>query len=104
MNFGKNVQKNREILGWSQRDLANRVGLDVSVMNRIELGNRPLKDIEIKLFADIFNISADQLLDRTIDNNFSIHPDNNLIQKYNQLSDSQQKIILTLMDEFLGCR
>lgn len=48
--------------GWSQRELAERVGLNKSVMNRIELGDRPIKDNELIELARVFGVSTDYLL------------------------------------------
>jgi transcriptional regulator with XRE-family HTH domain len=43
-DIGNRIIHLRESKSWSQRELANRIGLNVSVMNRIELGERPIKD------------------------------------------------------------
>ena len=37
------------------------------MISRIESGKRPVEDHELKLFADIFNVSSDWLLGRTND-------------------------------------
>ena len=52
----------REELGLSQKDLAQKINLNVSVMNRIEVGTRPMRDDEIKTLANFFNVSTDYLL------------------------------------------
>lgn len=44
--------------------MANRVGLNASVMNRIESGDRPVKDHELSIIADVLDTSADYLLGR----------------------------------------
>ncbi len=64
---GKNVARYRMQMGISQRALADRlqlVGLDIdkNAVQRIECGKRFVTDIEIVAFADVFGISADQLL------------------------------------------
>jgi len=48
----------------SQKELAQRLKIDRSVLSRIEGGTRPIRDDELKLFADYFNVSADYLLER----------------------------------------
>lgn len=65
MKIGERIVKLRESKGWSQRELAQRSGLNNSVMNRIETGDRPLKDHEVSIFADIFDVTTDYLLGRT---------------------------------------
>lgn len=55
----------REKKGWSQRELANRVNINYSVMNRIESGTRPIKDHELNKLANVLDVSADYLLGRS---------------------------------------
>ncbi|MFT8363745.1 MAG: helix-turn-helix transcriptional regulator [Sporolactobacillus sp.] len=55
----------REKKGWSQREFAKRVGLDPSVMNRIEVGKRPIKDDELTKIADVLDVSIDYIIGRT---------------------------------------
>ena len=64
---GKNVAMFRKELGYSQRELADKlqlVGLDVNknAIQRIESGERFITDIELKAFAKALNVSADYLL------------------------------------------
>ena len=54
----------RERHGLNQKELAESLGVNRSVLNRIENGTRPVRDDELKLFADYFNVSADYLLGR----------------------------------------
>lgn len=62
MSIGKRIISLRENKGWNQRELANRVGLNASVMNRIELEERPLKDNELINLAKVLDCSTDYLL------------------------------------------
>ncbi|AKO92672.1 hypothetical protein BEH_11555 [Priestia filamentosa] len=64
MTVGERIIKLREKKNWNQRELARRAGLNYSVMNRIETGKRPTTDQELKIFADLFNVSTDFLLGR----------------------------------------
>lgn len=52
----------REKLEMTQKDLAKAVDINASVMNRIESGERPLRDDEIFKIAKFFNVSIDYLL------------------------------------------
>ena len=45
-----------------QGELANAIHLHQSVLNRIEKGTRPARDIEIRDMANFFQVSADFLL------------------------------------------
>lgn len=58
----------REKKGWSQAEFARRTQINKSVMNRIESGERPLRDQELLTFAKAFGVTTDYLLGLTIDN------------------------------------
>lgn len=62
MDIGNKIISLREKKGWTQRELAKRVGLNVSVMNRIELNDRPVKDLELINIARVLDVSVDYLL------------------------------------------
>lgn len=64
MNIGKRIVSLRESRGWTQRELASRVNLNVSVMNRIEANERPVKDNELLQLANVLDVSTDYLLGR----------------------------------------
>lgn len=65
MNIGKRIISLREKKGWSQKELANRIKINVSVMNRIESNDRPVKDNELLALANVLDCSTDFLLGRT---------------------------------------
>lgn len=67
LNIGKRIIELRESRNWSQRELAKRVHLNVSVMNRIELGDRPIKDHELDRLATVLSSTTDYLLGRSDD-------------------------------------
>jgi HTH-type transcriptional regulator, competence development regulator len=61
-SIGARIKELRERKEWSQRELADRVEINYSVINRIELDKRPVKDHEISKFADVFSVSTDFLV------------------------------------------
>jgi len=67
MDIGERIAKLREHKGWSQRELANRIDINFSVMNRIESGSRPVKDVELDKIATVLNVSTDFLLGRDVE-------------------------------------
>lgn len=71
MEIGRRIVSLREKRGWTQKELANRVKLNVSVMNRIELNERPVKDNELLNLANVLEVSTDYLLGRTNQKNTS---------------------------------
>lgn len=64
MDAGKRILHLREQLGWSQKDLAEKVSIDKSVMNRIELGTRSIRDDELVKLADVLEVTTDYILGR----------------------------------------
>ena len=64
MDAGKRILHLREQLGWSQKELAEKVSIDKSVMNRIELGTRSIRDDELMRFADVLEVTTDYILGR----------------------------------------
>ncbi|MBM7606023.1 transcriptional regulator with XRE-family HTH domain [Metabacillus crassostreae] len=62
MDIGERIVLLRERKGWKQKDFADKVKINVSVMNRIEKGSRPLTDVEIIKIADALEVTTDHLL------------------------------------------
>ncbi|MEK8213567.1 helix-turn-helix domain-containing protein [Paenibacillus sp. FSL L8-0463] len=61
---GDRIKKLREARGISQIELADRIGINNSVLSRIGSGKRPVEDTEINAFADFFEVSGDNILGR----------------------------------------
>ena len=64
---GKNIAKFRSDMKISQRELADMmqlagIDIDKNAIQRIECGKRFVTDIEIKIFAKVFNVDFDKLL------------------------------------------
>lgn len=62
MTIGEIIQHLRDDKGLNQKELAEKVGLSHSVMNRIELGTRPARDEELKKIAEVLDVSLDYLM------------------------------------------
>ncbi|MCO5433523.1 MULTISPECIES: helix-turn-helix domain-containing protein [Enterococcus] len=67
METYERIKQLREERGYTQRDIANAVKLNISVYQKIELGSRPIRENELAVIADFFNVSTDFLLNRTSD-------------------------------------
>lgn len=65
MDIGRRIVSSRERKGWNQRELAKRVNLNPSVMNRIELGERPVKDHELLRLSEVLDVTADYLIGKS---------------------------------------
>lgn len=62
MKVGERVSYLRENKGLTQAELAKRVGINKSVMNRIESGERPIRDNEAVSLAKELEVTTDVLL------------------------------------------
>ena len=97
MNVNNRIKSLREEFNIDQQILAQKVNLNKSVMNRIELGTRPIRDEELIKFAEIFDVSVDYLLCRTNtrnfnDNNKSVNKEeSSLIDDYKKLNSTGKK-------------
>lgn len=65
--LAKNIINYREARNWSQAELARRVNLDNTVVNKIEKGSRKVSSDELQTFAKAFNVSMDQLVGNSTD-------------------------------------
>ena len=67
--IGTKVKELRKAKGMTQREVATRLQLqgydfsDLTIL-RIEQGKRFVPDYEVKILADFFDISSDELLDQ----------------------------------------
>ena len=68
--IGKNIKKYRELRGFTQRELSNKIallGIDIyhSDISQIENQKLLLKDFEIIAFCKVLNVSYEQLFENT---------------------------------------
>lgn len=73
MHLHERIKNLREAKNFTQRELANKIQVSYSVMNRIESGERPVRDIELIAIAQAFEVTTDYLLGLT--DNSSIYPE-----------------------------
>lgn len=64
MFLGQRIVSLREEHDLTQKELAEKLDFNRSVLNRIEQGIRPCRDDELKKIANFFDVSADYLLGR----------------------------------------
>ncbi|TYU13789.1 helix-turn-helix domain-containing protein [Listeria monocytogenes] len=68
----------------SQKELAQKINIDDSTMNKIEKGNRPIRDKELAKIADVLEVSTDYLLGRAKNNiadTIAAHIDSNATEE-----------------------
>lgn len=64
MAIGNRIKSLREKHNLSQLQLAEKVGINNSVLSRIEAGKRDVEDYLLVKFADVFEVSTDYLVGR----------------------------------------
>ena len=64
VRFGERVRKLRKQRGWTQVELAERLGIDRSYLADVERGKRNISLVNIELIANGFAISIAQFFSR----------------------------------------
>lgn len=112
MLTGKRIRSTREDVDMLQQELADAVKINVSVLSRIEKGERPVRDDELVKFADKLHVTADYLLGRTDDSRplevilatsatptSALTPqDQQLLHKYHELDARGKQAILDTLE------
>lgn len=62
MTSGQRITKLRKERNLQQKEVAEAIGMNRIILNRIELGKRPLRDDEAVALADFFHVTTDYLL------------------------------------------
>lgn len=105
MPLGETVKALRKERGWSQADLASRVGGDAGQISRYENGKiSPSVDVVVKL-AEAFDIATDYLLvDGTARRPFRAPTDllGERLAHLNQLSDDDRAALIHIIDGLLA--
>ena len=71
MGTNKRIIQLRESKGWNQRELAKRINMSPSVLNRIEKGGRPIKDHELSDLANVLDVTTDYIVGRSDKPNYT---------------------------------
>ena len=99
MSVSKKIIELRERLGLNQKELAENLNMNRSVLNRIESGTRPVRDDELKIFADYFNVSADYLLGRGTTKSSNLSNEQTTILKgFDSLNSAGQNLLVAILD------
>ncbi|HBF5457530.1 helix-turn-helix domain-containing protein [Clostridioides difficile] len=107
MNVHERIKFLRENMNMSQKELSEKSKINASVMNRIESGERPIRDDELIVFANIFNVSTDYLLGLSDNKNKFIEkldsPEDikNILKIFTELSEEAQDRMLSIAKVFL---
>jgi transcriptional regulator with XRE-family HTH domain len=89
----------------SQAELAEKIGLSHGHITRIETGKFNPSTEVLKKIAELFDVSADFLLDDSADNEYDIEVKNKplaeRIKLISSLDDKQQDAIITIIDSMV---
>lgn len=106
---GEKIRIRREQLGWSTRELADKMGYaHKSAISRIENGERELSPSKTKHFAEVLGVTVAFLMDwensSVADLTVRLQSDAgffDLVNSLNKLSDEQQASIKQFVDMLL---
>jgi len=99
-NFvGKNIRTIRHQRGWSQEDVANRLGISIPAFSKIETGVTDINLSRLEQIADIFQVNVVNLLALEFENhepqasNLSI-AQKKITDREAEIANLQRKVIL----------
>lgn len=101
MEIGNKIVYLREKRGWSQRELARRVNLNASVMNRIESGDRPIKDHELAKISNVLEVSSDYLLGIKNDDE-KVRKSFDFIDKLESMPEEKRDVYIEIIKRMLS--
>ena len=99
MNIGKKIEKELEIYNMSQRDLANRIGVDESIVSRIIKGERIPKSDVLANIATALHTTSDYLLgieNTEFDNSKLVRL---IARNSSKMSDADKKALINALFE-----
>jgi len=104
---GKNIRTLRHEHGWSQEDVANRLGISIPAFSKIETGVTDINLSRLEQIANIFEVSVVNLLSLEYTEEPSTHDlslniiQKKLIDREAEITNLQRKVIL-LYEELLS--
>ncbi len=99
MSVSANIIRLRENLGLNQKKLAEDLNMNRSVLSRIENGTRPVRDDELTVFADYFNVSADYLLGRVTQKSPALSDEQTtLLKGFDSLNSAGRNLLVAVLD------
>nr|UWI48572.1 helix-turn-helix domain-containing protein [Clostridioides difficile] len=101
MNISQRIKYLRENMNMSQKELSEKAKINTSVMNRIESGERAIRDDELIIFAKIFDVSTDYILGLSDTEKLNIDESYEFIDSLNNPDDIKEliKVVLSLDEE-----
>ena len=107
---GENILIMRKRLGWTQEELAKRMGYkSKSTINKIELGINDIPQSKIVKFADVLDTTPAQLMGwseneiqetQSPDKQELTEGERKWLEVYHQLSDDTKKLLIEVANSF----
>lgn len=108
----KNIKRYRKSYGWTQTELAEKVGYaDKGMISRIENGKVDLQQSQVIRFAEAFGISPGELMgsegtvpamtigDYSMALEFALSDEEKqIVRKYRTLSDTEKDMVCKMLD------
>lgn len=98
-SIGKNIRTLRHQRGWSQEDVANRLGISIPAFSKIETGVTDINLSRLEQIANIFEITVAQILS-VEEGEVDLTPSNlsiaqkKLVDRESEIASLQRKVIL----------
>lgn len=89
--IGQNIRTLRHQRGWSQEDVANRLGISIPAFSKIETGVTDINLSRLEQIADIYEIDVVQILALESENDEQTPSNLSLLQK--KLTDRESEIV-----------
>ena len=102
--IGRRIARIRKSRGWTQQQLADKIGISRTLVTDYEIGRLHLNEDMITRFAITLEVSADLLLGLAQTTMFPDDPDRKIISRLKeieQLPQRQKKSLLLTIDTYL---
>jgi transcriptional regulator with XRE-family HTH domain len=98
-SVGKNIRTLRHQRGWSQEDVANRLGISIPAFSKIETGVTDINLSRLEQIANIYEVNVINLLSLDVEeaepqvSNLSI-AQKKILDRESEIANLQRKVIL----------
>ena len=96
----KKIREYRKLMGWTQKDLGDRLGVKFNTISGWENGvSEPLQD-QLFMMASLFGISINDLFPPTVISNHLIDIEKELVSDFRQLNPAGQTAAAAAVKSF----
>ena len=102
--IGRRLQRLRKERGYTQKEIAEKIGINYRLVSEYETGRLRLHDEMLIRFAIALEIKADNILGLNQENHQDVKPSLKIIRRLKSieaLPSGQQKALLRIIDGFL---